>query len=89
MKKRSIVLLLALAGAGYLALRNKKQGEAAVETACGTSTITPTVAPAAAAEPAAQVVEEVLHKHEGEDNPVVHAFEEALEHKAAHAEAPA
>ena len=27
------------------------------------------------------VVEETLHKHEGEDNPIVHAFEQALEHK--------
>ncbi len=25
------------------------------------------------------LVEETLHKHEGEDNPVVHAFEAALE----------
>ncbi len=27
------------------------------------------------------VVEEVLHKHAGEDTPFVHAFEEALEHE--------
>ncbi len=28
----------------------------------------------------AHLVEETLHQHEGEDNPVVHAFEAALEH---------
>ncbi len=30
------------------------------------------------------VIEKVLHQHEGEDTPMVHAFEAALEH-AAHA----
>jgi len=34
------------------------------------------------------VVEETLHKHEGEDNPIVHAFEEALEQKAGHGDTP-
>ncbi len=28
-----------------------------------------------------KVVEKTLHKHEGEDSPIVHAFEEALEEK--------
>lgn len=92
MKKRSIVLLLALAGAGYLALKNKKQAE----TLAGTVSETPAAAPATqaesaavAAEPVVHLVEETLHKHEGEDNPVVHAVEEALEQKAGHADAPA
>ncbi len=43
----------------------------------------------AAAAPVVRVVEETLHQHEGEDNPIVHAFEEALEQKAKHGDTPA
>jgi hypothetical protein len=34
--------------------------------------------------PLVPLIEETLHKHTGEDTPVVHAFEEALEQKNAH-----
>jgi hypothetical protein len=30
------------------------------------------------------LVEETLHQHEGEDNPIVHAFEAALEQETKH-----
>lgn len=32
-------------------------------------------------DPVVPVVEEVLHRHEGEDTPMVHAFEEAVAHE--------
>ena len=44
---------------------------------------------APATTPVVRVVEETLHQHEGEDNPIVHAFEEALEQKAKQGDAPA
>ena len=74
MKKRNLLFLLALTGAAYLALKKKKEGDVPL----GTVSETPM------AEPVVHVVEETLHKHEGEDNPIVHAFEEALEEKAKH-----
>lgn len=40
----------------------------------------PGKAPAPDNSKVAHLVEETLHKHEGEDNPIVHAFEAALEH---------
>ena len=87
MKKRNIVFLLALTGAVYVALKNKKQAEAPAGTVGVTPSATVTETPmikTPMVEPVAHVVEETLHKHEGEDNPIVHAFEEALEEKAKH-----
>ena len=97
MKKRNIVFLLALTGAVYVALKNKKQAEAPAATGGATPSATVTEAPiikapiikTPMAEPVVHVVEETLHRHEGEDNPIVHAFEEALEQKAAHADTSA
>lgn len=66
-------LLLLLAAAGAAYLALRKKDTAAE--------------PAAA--PVVRVVEETLHKHESEDSPVVHAFEEALAEKAGHGDAPA
>ena len=77
MKTQSLLLLLAVAGGAYLLL--KKQ-EASPATAGVKKP---------AAEPVIHVVEETLHQHEGEDNPIVHAFEEALAEKAKHEDAPA
>lgn len=36
--------------------------------------------------PLTPVVETVLHQHEGEDSPMVHAFEQALEEERRHEE---
>lgn len=66
-------LLFLLAGAAIVYLLLRKQEEAKEQ----------------AAAPVVRVVEETLHKHEGEDNPIVHAFEAALEQKAGHEAAPA
>jgi len=41
----------------------------------------PTRRPPLAGRKVTQAVEKTLHKHEGEDSPFVHAFEEALEEK--------
>lgn len=82
MKKRNIVFLVALTGAVYVALKNKKQSEAPA----GAAGVTPsaTVSETPMAESVVHAVEETLHQHGGEDNPVIHAFEEALEEKAGH-----
>ncbi len=82
MKKRNIVVLLAVVGAAYLALKGKKQAEATA----GAAGVTPsaTVSETPMVEPVVHLVEETLHQHEGEDSPIVHAFEEALEEKAGH-----
>ena len=71
MKLQTVLFWAAVAGAAYLLL---KKPEAAPSGATGRS-LNPDDAPVL------HVVEETLHKHEGEDNPIVHAFEEALEHK--------
>ena len=66
MKPQTLLLLLAVAVAAYLLLKKKDETSAA----------------ASAPSPVVQVVAETLHQHEGEDTPIVHAFEEALEQKA-------
>ncbi len=81
MKPQNLLLLFAAAGAAYLLL--KKQDGSAAATGRKTTATEPAVAPVV------PMVEETLHKHEGEDNPIVHAFEEALAQKAGHEDAPA
>ena len=70
MKAQKLLLLLAVTAAALLVFKKQSDSQ--------------TVGGSADAEnsPVAKVVEETLHQHEGEDNPIVHAFEEALEHKA-------
>lgn len=70
MKTQKLLLLLAVAAVALLVF--KKQDGAQATGGSAESDHSPVV----------QVVEETLHQHEGEDNPIVHAFEEALEHKA-------
>ncbi len=70
MKTQKLLLLLAVAAAALLVF--KKQDGPQATGGSGEPNNSPV----------AQVVEETLHQHEGEDNPIVHAFEEALEHKA-------
>ena len=69
MKSQNMIVLLAVAAAALLVFKKKSAPQTVGSNG----------------EPdnshVVQVVEETLHKHEGEDSPMVHAFEEALEHK--------
>ena len=70
------IALAAAAGAAYLVktLSNKAQKAGSL----------PSVTPKADNSQVVHLVEETLHQHEGEDNPIVHAFEAALEHETKH-----
>ncbi|MBV9848139.1 MAG: hypothetical protein JO250_00485 [Armatimonadetes bacterium] len=63
MKVTKLLTLLAVGATGALLYRRYAES----------------TAPLPGASPVAPVVEDVLKKHQGEDSPMVHAFEEALE----------
>lgn len=74
--KTLIVLLAAAAVAAYLIKNDRGKAQNAASQA-----------PAMPKTDNSQVVhliEETLHRHEGEDNPIVQAFEAALEHETKH-----
>ena len=76
MKIRTVLLMAGVAAGAVYLLR--KSGTSQVPAAAPVPEST-AQAPAAA-EPVVNMVEETLRQHEGEDNPVVHAFEEAVSH---------
>ena len=74
MKITNLLLIVAVGAAGVLLARRYVQS-------------TPDTGAAGPAHSAlAPVVETVLHQHEGEDSPMVHAFEQALEEERRHEE---
>ena len=76
MKVTKLLTLLAVGAAGALLYRRYAESTAPL----------PGESPAPAPSPVAPVVEDVLKKHQGEDSPIVHAFEEALEEERRHEE---
>ena len=74
--KSQLCSLLAVGAAGALIVRRLSE----------TSASGPSPSAAPAQSPYVPVVENVLHQHEGEDLPMVHAFEEALEEERRHEE---
>ncbi len=74
--KNLIVLLAAAAGAAYLIKTYSDKAPSA-----GSPVSAP---PKVDNSQVVHLVEETLHQHEGEDNPIVHAFEAALEHETKH-----
>ena len=76
MKLEAFFSLLAIGVAGALIVRRLNENAAASATASSAPAVSPYV----------PVVEKVLHQHEGEDSPMVHAFEAALEEERRHEE---
>lgn len=72
MQLRNIALLLVAGATGFLIAR-RYSVSAAPSGPNAASTVKP-------------VVEKVLHQHQGEDTPMVHAFEAALEEERQHEE---
>ena len=76
MKPQHFFALLLVAVAGALIVRRLTENAQASAPSL----------PAPAPSPYIPVVEKVLHQHEGEDLPMVHAFEAALEEERRHEE---
>ena len=74
MKLTTLLMVAAVGAAGMLLVRRPTQPAPASEAA------SPPVSPHV------PVVENVLHQHQGEDTPMVHAFEQALEEERRHEE---
>ena len=77
MKIRTILLMAGIAaGAVYLLRKSGTSQPPSAATQAPESTAQAPIS----AEPVVHMVEETLHQHEGEDNPAIHAFEEAVSH---------
>ena len=76
MKATQLLLVAGAAAAAYWLSRNYGQGASKSQAVSDNS-------------PVVHLVDETLHKHEGEDNVMVHAFEAALEQKTKHENQPA
>ena len=74
MKAIKLLTLLAFGTAGALVIRRLTASAPAPD------------APMPTPPPHVPVVERVLHEHEGEETPMVHAFEQALEEERRHEE---
>jgi hypothetical protein len=72
MRVNTVLALLAVGALGYLVARRYRNDPSAPQ--------------ADAVSPYRPVIEEVLHQHQGEDSPMVHAFEAALEEERHHEE---